>query len=60
MTTGRNYRDIGDFEGDGDHWIQIGTACAKLLALLEKHHKQKTAPTRPSEDAVFIKGRGSG
>jgi hypothetical protein len=60
VTTGRNYRDIGDFEGDGDHWISVGEASARLLALLEKHHKQKTAPAPPSEDAVLIKGRGSG
>jgi hypothetical protein len=60
MSSERNYRDIGEFEGDGDHWISVGEASARLLALLEKHHKRETAPTRPSRSAVSTEGGGSG
>jgi hypothetical protein len=58
MTTGRNHRDIGDFEGDGDHWVAIGVACDRLLERLVKHHEKKTAPVAKQEP--FEEGSGHG
>jgi hypothetical protein len=34
----RRHRDVGEFEGDGDHWVSVGVACDRLLERLVEHH----------------------
>jgi hypothetical protein len=57
---GRRLTDAEVESADEWHWVPIGAACDKLLARLIEHHEKKTAPAPSSEDAVLIKGRGSG
>jgi hypothetical protein len=45
MSVERNFRNIGNAEGDGDHWVSVGVACDRLLERLFEHHGRQTEGT---------------